>query len=136
MTPYARSVIVVLALASVLNGACAKSADDTSAAAPAAASTRPPVAVTTAPVQTGHMLSAVNVVGSLAPKFAADVKSEVSGTVTEVAVTEWVSVRKGQLLARLDTSEELGRDDRLPRRQRRRSGGKHGRQRLHVPNRR
>jgi RND family efflux transporter MFP subunit len=31
----------------------------------------------------------------------------VSGTVTTVAVTEWVSVRKGQLLARLDTSEEV-----------------------------
>jgi RND family efflux transporter MFP subunit len=53
------------------------------------------------------MVDAINVVGTLAPKFAADVKSEVSGTVTSVSVTEWVAVRKGQQLARLDTSEEL-----------------------------
>ncbi len=41
----------------------------------------------------------------MAPKFAADVKSEISGIVTEVYVNEWVPVRKGARLARLDTSE-------------------------------
>ena len=44
-------------------------------------------------------------VGSLAPKFSVDVKSEVTGTVTAVYVTEWVPVRKGARLARLDTRE-------------------------------
>jgi membrane fusion protein (multidrug efflux system) len=51
------------------------------------------------------MTDVINVVGSLEPKFASDVKSEISGTVTNVYVTEWVSVRKGMPLARLDTSE-------------------------------
>ena len=49
--------------------------------------------------------NSVEVVGTLAPKFSADVKSEVTGTVTAVYVTEWVPVRKGDRLARLDTSE-------------------------------
>jgi RND family efflux transporter MFP subunit len=47
----------------------------------------------------------VDVLGSLAPKFSVDVKSEVSGVVTAVYVTEWVPVHKGDRLARLDTSE-------------------------------
>jgi membrane fusion protein, multidrug efflux system len=72
---------------------------------------RPPVAVMVSPVLTADLTEAVEVVGSLAPKFAADVKSEVSGVVTAVYVTEWVPVRKGDRLARLDTSEtEAGID--------------------------
>ncbi len=41
----------------------------------------------------------------LSPKFGADVKSEYTGIVTEVYVTEWVKVKKGDPLARLDTRE-------------------------------
>ena len=66
---------------------------------------RPPVAVDVAAARPSTVTDAVEVVGSLAPKFVADVKSEVSGTVTEVYVTDWVSVRKQTPLARLDTSE-------------------------------
>jgi membrane fusion protein, multidrug efflux system len=44
-------------------------------------------------------------VGSLAPKYQADVKSEYTGIITEVFVTEWVRVRCGAPLARLDTRE-------------------------------
>ena len=47
----------------------------------------------------------VEIVGTLDPKFSADVKSEVTGTVRAVYVTEWVPVRKGALLAQLDTTE-------------------------------
>jgi membrane fusion protein, multidrug efflux system len=72
---------------------------------------RPPVAVTVAPAFTADVVDAVDVVGSLAPKFSAEIKSEVSGTVTAVYVTQWVPVRKGAPLARLDTSEtEAGLD--------------------------
>jgi len=74
------------------------------AGAPATAS-KPPVAVTTAPVAFGTFQNAVEVVGTLAPKFSADVKSEVTATVIDVYVTEWVPVRKGDRLARFDTSE-------------------------------
>ena len=44
-------------------------------------------------------------VGSLEPKFSAEIKSEVTGTVAAVYVTEWVPVRKGERLAQLDTRE-------------------------------
>jgi len=72
---------------------------------PASGTGRPPVAVNVTTVVAGDFTDAIDVVGSLAPKFAADVKSEVSGTVAAVYVTEWVPVRKGARLARLDTSE-------------------------------
>jgi RND family efflux transporter MFP subunit len=63
------------------------------------------VAVSVAPVIVADLQDSVEVVGSLAPKFSADVKSEVTGTVTAVYVTEWVPVRKGARLAHLDTRE-------------------------------
>lgn len=66
---------------------------------------QPPVAVNVATAEATDLTDAIDVVGSLAPKFAADVKSEVTGTVTAVYVTDWVAVKKGDLLARLDTSE-------------------------------
>ncbi|HEV8347984.1 MAG TPA: efflux RND transporter periplasmic adaptor subunit [Vicinamibacterales bacterium] len=66
---------------------------------------RPAVAVTIAPATASDVIETVDAVGSLAPKFVADVKSEVSGTVTAVYVTEWVAVRRGAPLARLDATE-------------------------------
>jgi RND family efflux transporter MFP subunit len=84
--------------------ACAKTAGDGTASA-ATASTKPAVAVAVSPVSTGDLTSAVEVIGSLSPKFSADVKSEVTGVVRAVYVTQWVPVRKGAPLARLDTLE-------------------------------
>jgi membrane fusion protein, multidrug efflux system len=82
--------------------------------APAANGTgRPPVAVSVAPAVPSVLTETVDVVGTLAPKFAADVKSEVSGLVAAVEVTEWVPVRKGALLARLDTTETEAAIDAL-----------------------
>jgi RND family efflux transporter MFP subunit len=66
---------------------------------------RPPVAVSVAPASRADFQESVEIVGTLAPKFSADVQSEVTGTVTAVDVTEWVPVRKGDRLARLDTTE-------------------------------
>ena len=51
------------------------------------------------------MSEGIEVVGNLAAKFGADVRSEYTGIVTEVYVTEWVKVKKGDPLARLDTRE-------------------------------
>ena len=48
----------------------------------------------------------IDVVGSLAPKYQTDVKSQMKGLVREVYVTEWVPVRKGAVLAKLDAREE------------------------------
>jgi RND family efflux transporter MFP subunit len=61
--------------------------------------------VETTAVASGELTIAIEVVGSLAPKFSADVKSEVGGVVREVYITEWVAVKKGARLARLDTTE-------------------------------
>ena len=66
---------------------------------------RPAVAVTVAPVVAANLQESVDVVGTLAPKFSADVKSEISGIVTAVYVTEWVPVRRGARLATLDSRE-------------------------------
>lgn len=75
------------------------------ATAPGATAGKPAVAVIAAPVVLGTFQNNVDVVGTLAPKFAADVKSEVTATVVEVFVTEWVPVRRGDRLARFDTAE-------------------------------
>jgi RND family efflux transporter MFP subunit len=66
---------------------------------------RPPVAVSVEPAAAADLQEAIDVVGSLEAKFTADVKSEVTGVVTEVYVTEWVPVKRGQKLARLDSRE-------------------------------
>jgi RND family efflux transporter MFP subunit len=54
---------------------------------------------------TGELTESVEVVGTLTPKFQAEVKTEYSGIVTEVYVTEWVRVRQSMPLARLDSRE-------------------------------
>lgn len=66
---------------------------------------KPPVAVEVAIAKVDSLAEAIDVVGSLAPKLSADIRSEVSGTVLEVAVAEWVPVKKGTVLARLDPRE-------------------------------
>ncbi len=66
---------------------------------------KPPVAVDVAPVAVGTLTEGIEVVGSLAPKFQSEIKSEYAGIVTEVFVTEWVRVSRGDLLAQLDTRE-------------------------------
>ena len=60
------------------------------AGAPSPTAGRPAVAVTVVPAAASTLTERIEVVGTLEPKFSADVKSEVTGTVTEVYVTEWV----------------------------------------------
>jgi membrane fusion protein, multidrug efflux system len=66
---------------------------------------KPPVAVEVTKVSAADFTEGVDVVGSLTAKFGADVKSEYAGIVTEVYVTEWVRVKKGTPLARIDIRE-------------------------------
>jgi RND family efflux transporter MFP subunit len=70
-----------------------------------AGSAKPAVAVETAPAVSGDLRETIEVVGTLAPKFQAEVKTEYSGTVTDVLVTEWVRVAKGTVLLRFDARE-------------------------------
>ncbi len=66
---------------------------------------RPPVAVEITKAEVVEFTDGIDVVGSLSPKFSADVKSEFVGIVTEVYVTEWVRVKKGIPLAKIDARE-------------------------------
>lgn len=66
---------------------------------------KPPVAVETATAAVAPLTEGIEVTGSLEPKFWADVKTQIPGLVKQVYVTEWVRVRKGQPLARIDVAE-------------------------------
>lgn len=66
---------------------------------------KPPVAVDALMVGAAPLVEGIEVTGSLEPKFYADVKTQIPGLVKEVYVTEWVRVRKGQKLARIDVAE-------------------------------
>jgi RND family efflux transporter MFP subunit len=69
------------------------------------ASGRPPVAVEVGEAVLRDVEETIDVVGSLSPKFAADLKSEFTAVVEEVYVNEWVRVKKGTPLVKLDTRE-------------------------------
>jgi membrane fusion protein, multidrug efflux system len=94
-------ITLVAAVAAV--AAYSKLGDRSSAAQPAPG--RPPVAVEVAPATRGAVVDAIEVVGQLAPKRSADLKSEFTAVVAEVYVTEWTKVERGQPLARLDARE-------------------------------
>lgn len=94
--------LAILTIGAILGTACSSEPEPAPAAREAG---RPPVAVSVAPASRAAFEESVEIVGTLAPKFSADVKSEVTGTVTAVYVTEWVPVRKGDRLARLDSTE-------------------------------
>ena len=95
--------VVTLSAALTLS-ACSSGAPAGAPAATAAAA-KPPVAVSVVTVAASPLDDGIEVVGTLEPKFSAEIKSEVTATVAEVFVTEWVPVRKGDKLARFDTSE-------------------------------
>ncbi len=93
-------VLMALALgAGVLSG-CSK--EDRAKTSPAA---KPPVAVEVITIAARDLVEGVEVTGSLEPKFYADVKTQIPGLVKQVFVTEWVRVRKGTPLARIDVAE-------------------------------
>lgn len=94
---------VILFLGGVLYGCSAQEAAESSDKKDSA---KPPVAVEVLQVSPGELTEVIDVVGSLSPKFQTDVKSQMTGLVREVYVTEWVSVRKGTILAKLDAREE------------------------------
>ena len=66
---------------------------------------KPPVAVDVAEAATFELTDSIEVTGSLDPKFSVDIKTQIPGLVKQVFVTEWVRVKKGQALARIDVAE-------------------------------
>jgi membrane fusion protein (multidrug efflux system) len=68
-------------------------------------SEKPAVAVEITPVRANNLIEGIEVTGTLTPKFETAVKAEVAGLVREVFVNDWVPVKKGAPLARIDTLE-------------------------------
>ncbi len=66
---------------------------------------KPAVAVEVAEAKGALLSEGVEITGSLEPKYAADIKTEIPGIVKDVYVMQWVRVRKGQPLARIDVAE-------------------------------
>jgi len=70
-----------------------------------AAAVKPPVAVEVAQAAPQRLIEGIEVTGNLEPKFKADVKTQIPGLIRQVYVTEWVRVRRGQPLVRIDVAE-------------------------------
>jgi RND family efflux transporter MFP subunit len=88
----------LLLVAAAASAGCSSKADNPTGG-------RPPVAVETAMATTGSIEESVAVVGSLSPKREARVHAEYPGNIEEIYVSEWVPVKKGTPLARLDGRE-------------------------------
>jgi membrane fusion protein, multidrug efflux system len=82
---------------------CSKGKDNVPAVEKAAS--RSPAAVEITKVQARDLTEGIEVVGALTPKFEARIRSEYAGIVSEVYVTEWLRVKKGIPLAKLDSRE-------------------------------
>jgi RND family efflux transporter MFP subunit len=66
---------------------------------------RPAVAVEVVSPIVGEVLETLDVIGSLSTRYEAAVRSEYPGIISEVEVHDWVEVKKGDVLVRLDTRE-------------------------------
>jgi len=66
---------------------------------------KPPVAVEAVAAGASELSDGIQVTGSLEPKFSVDIKTQIPGLIQQVYITEWVRVRKGQALARIDVAE-------------------------------
>ncbi len=66
---------------------------------------KPPVAVEVVTAAKSAVSDSVEVTGSLEPKFSVDVKTQIPGLIKQVMVSEWVHVKKGQPLIRIDVAE-------------------------------
>lgn len=66
---------------------------------------KPPVAVEAVAAAASELTDGIEVTGSLEPKFSVDIKTQIPGLVKQVFVTEWVRVKKGQTLVRIDVAE-------------------------------
>jgi len=66
---------------------------------------KPPVAVDAIKAALGDVTEGIEVIGTLSPKYQAEMKSEYGGVVAQVYVNDWAKVRKGDPLLKVDTRE-------------------------------
>jgi HlyD family secretion protein len=71
-----------------------------------------PVSYTTAPVERGSLTVEVSATGTLQPLIQVDISSELSGVVRSVAADENEAVKKGEVLAELDTVRTVANIER------------------------
>jgi RND family efflux transporter MFP subunit len=98
-----KQMLVLLFLITMLPGivACGKNEAKKSADMVA----KPPVAVEVRAAAFTSASDGIEVTGSLEPKYSVDVKTQIPGLVKQVMVSEWVHVKKGQPLVRIDVAE-------------------------------
>ncbi len=94
--------IVVMIVVAVLANIAACGKNDTKKSVEVA---KPPVAVEVQAAAPSNVSDGIEVTGSLEPKFSVDVKTQIPGLVRQVMVSEWVHVKKGQPLVRIDVAE-------------------------------
>ncbi len=100
-----RRIALGAAVLAAYLGAAGCSGKGDSKQARGTAAGKPPVAVDAVRAAPGNVSEEIPVVGTLAPKFQAEIKSEYGGVVAEVYVNEWTRVRKGDPLLKVDTRE-------------------------------
>jgi membrane fusion protein (multidrug efflux system) len=82
---------------------CTKQGKEAAAGQQGAA--KPPVAVEVSAAAAADLEESVEVTGTLEPKFFAEVKTQIPGLIKQVYVNEWVRVKKGAPLAKIDVGE-------------------------------
>lgn len=91
--------IVLMIIIAAAASACSKSN------ANKAPVSKPLIAVESSTAKPAELVENIEVTGSLEPKFSVDVKTQIPGLVKQVFVNEWVRVKKGQPLAKIDVAE-------------------------------
>jgi len=66
---------------------------------------KPAVSVDALIAATGDVAEGIEVIGTLSPKYQAEIKPEYGGVVVQVYVNDWAKVRKGDPLLKVDTRE-------------------------------
>jgi membrane fusion protein, multidrug efflux system len=94
--------VAVLAAFLAAAGCSSKEGVGNAKAAPAA---KPAVSVDALIAATGDVAEGIEVIGTLSPKYQAEIKPEYGGVVTHIYVNDWAKVRKGDPLLKVDTRE-------------------------------
>jgi len=66
---------------------------------------KPAVSVDALIAATGDVAEGIEVIGTLSPKYQAEIKPEYGGVVVQVYVNDWAKVRKGDPLLKVDSRE-------------------------------
>ena len=97
------STLVAPAVLAIALASCKREAARVEEAAPPPA--QQPQPVETMPVESRKLQEIISLVGTIAANESADLRPEIPGTITEIPFQEGSTVKKGDILVRLDTRE-------------------------------